>query len=520
MPRILLLLFSLSVMTMMFIVRCGFNMDHAQQRGMPEVSEPQRMEELMWKKEQMYQAETEALNRKINSMEHELNAAMLAMADLSTKLAKQNSTFLSILSLKDQAENRTKEFQKFIAGKIESAEVLHGLAMKTEYEVVAFNRFTLNRIFLVDPGLGKRVVEKPIGFRKKDLLEIINYAIADLNSNKTSAQKKYLLEDFLEGTYRTEPTSGSHYELLFRDVNVDKKSYKYTKVVLVRPFGPLQLVHRQTKDTSKEWINLILPLSGRIATFKVFIERYIQVCIKQDKRVFLTVVYFGADGLKETKLILSQTAKHHKYKHIKLVTLNEKFSRGRALQAGVMNWKNGDTLIFMCDVDIVFSTDFLERCRLNTERENRVYYPIVFSLYNPNVVYSLQDMVIPPEKDQLVISKDTGFWRDFGYGMTCQYRSDFMKLKGFDEHIEGWGGEDVFLYQKYVRSDYMVIRATDPSIFHLWHEKMCDPNLKSDQYRSCIRSKALNEASHAQLGLLAFKDEVDVHRSFKKHNGQ
>lgn len=522
MPRVLLLLFALSAMTMVFIAKCGLYIDSQVDPGYVSQQQTLKTRELfsavIEENEKRHQMKVEELEARI----HALKASLVEERSLNKNITKRLQVLESendtIKNISFATANGTG-LVNFMMENLQAAEILHGVEMKSEYEVVAFNRFTINRIFLVDPGLGKRVIEKPIGFKKKDLLEVISFGVSALNKEKhPTAVRKYTLSDFIEGVFRTEPTTGTHYELYFRNIDTSGGG-QYSKVIVMRPFGLLLPVKTDSISTGKSWINIILPLKGRLDSFELFMQHFTEICIMKDEKVFLTVVYFGQEGLEEVNKMASSTLQKYDFKNIKVVTLDEKFSRGRGLQIGALNWKGGDVVLFMCDVDIVFTVDFLERCRLNTERRKRVYYPIVFSLYNPHVVYSLHDQVIPPEKDQLMISKQTGFWRDFGYGMTCQFRSDFMKIKGFDEHITGWGGEDVSLYKKYVRSEYIVIRATDPGIFHLWHEKVCDPSLSSDQYQGCIRSKALNEASHAQLGLLAFKDEVDIHRGYKRRLG-
>ncbi|EDW08891.1 chondroitin sulfate N-acetylgalactosaminyltransferase 1 [Drosophila mojavensis] len=401
----------------------------------------------------------------------------------------------------------------YIRKQVGAAEILHGLPLNNEYEMIPFNHFTFTRVYPIDLGLGKRVVEKPIGYRRRDLLEAVNKALESLNRNHTARARakglpvselgRYTLDDFVEGIYRTEPTTGSQYELYFQSIK--HQTTVVRKALIMRPFAPLQTVQLSEVPASPT-IHVIVPLAGRLRSFRSFVQMLNKLA---DQRLHLIVVYFGEAGLKEAQLIAGGA------KRVQLVALNETFSRAKALRLGAEHIQpeaakamQQDALLFMCDVDIVFTAKFLERCRWNTAPGKKVYYPVVFSLYNPHVVYTLQGKALPSEEEQLVISRDTGFWRDFGYGMTCQYRSDFLQIRGFDEEIVGWGGEDVMLYRKYVRSKIKIVRATDPGIFHRWHTKICTGSLSADQYRACIRSRALNEASHAQLGFLAFRDEI------------
>lgn len=120
---------------------------------------------------------------------------------------------------------------------------------------------------------------------------------------RTSFQKFYY--SFSPGVYRTEPTTGTQYELYFK-TKISKPSTNHqissnqqqetsvvnavagqqittvvhhtgghTKVTLMRPFAPLQALGsvKLAGPKEKEMIHVILPLSGRISTFQVIIDR-------------------------------------------------------------------------------------------------------------------------------------------------------------------------------------------------------------------------------------------------------
>lgn len=172
----------------------------------------------------------------------------------------------------------------------------------------------------------------------------------------THSNQRYTLDDFIEGIYRIEQTTGTEYELYFRTKEMANKTNHHppspssssssststhtshndhgtTKIVAMRPFAPLQTIQieRFPKTAEKEIIHIILPLSGRINTFQGFMEKFVKIALKNDRRVQLTVVYFGEDGLTEARQIMKKIValKSSYSSNLKLLALNETFSRGK-----------------------------------------------------------------------------------------------------------------------------------------------------------------------------------------------
>uniref|UniRef100_A0A8B9SM79 Hexosyltransferase n=1 Tax=Anas platyrhynchos TaxID=8839 RepID=A0A8B9SM79_ANAPL len=397
----------------------------------------------------------------------------------------------------------------FLRSQIDRAEVHSGVKLSTEYA----------KVYQLETGLTRHPEEKPVRKDKRDeLVEVIELAVGSLNNPEGDSNAKhrvYTASDFIEGIYRTEKDKGTLYELTFKG---DTK-HQFKKIVLFRPFGPVMKVKNENLNMADTLINVIVPLAKRASKFRQFMQNFREMGIQQDGRIHLTVVYFGKEQMNEVKSILENTSKSANFKNFTFIQLNEEFSRGKGLDIGARVWKGSNVVLFFCDVDIYFTAEFLNSCRLNTQPGKKVFYPVLFSQYNPSIIYGNQDS-IPSLEQQLIIKKETGFWRDFGFGMTCQYRSDFINIGGFDLDIKGWGGEDVHLYRKYLHSNLIVIRTPVRGLFHLWHEKRCVDELTPEQYKMCMQSKAMNEASHGQLGMLVFRQEIETHLHRQKLNSK
>ena len=97
------------------------------------------------------------------------------------------------------------------------------------------------------------------------------------------------------------------------------------------------------------------------------------------------------------------------------------------LQIGAESCED-DSLLFFCDIDMLFTADFFRRMLSNVV-PGVAFYPIIFSQYDPHYVGQIVD--------DFEIDENSGFWREYGYGMVALYKSDFDKAGGFDVKIEG-----------------------------------------------------------------------------------
>ncbi|VVC98773.1 unnamed protein product [Leptidea sinapis] len=278
-------------------------------------------------------------------------------------------------------------------------------------------------------------------------------------------------------------------------------------------------------------IHFILPLLGRQEIFVRFMKNYEDIVLMSDEAVSLIVVMY-LDSKNPLDYRNAEALIDHYNdlygKDIKIVHMGSTtFSRGAAITEGIKVCADED-LMFFIDVDMMFNHITLRRIRISTIRYNQVYFPIVFSEYNPEVVNGedfnkLKNGTLDTKTDTSKhvensvdnvprsdresadlkytkeINDDYGYFRQYGFGILSIFKCDFHRVGGFDLNIKGWGLEDVEFFETLIKSNLTVYRIADDSLVHKFHSVDCDKNLEKSQFLMCLGTKASTYGSEKHM---------------------
>lgn len=298
--------------------------------------------------------------------------------------------------------------------------------------------------------------------------------------------------------------------------------------------------YESTNIFQNEIIHIILPLSGRYETFQRFLTFYEEVCILNKEKTKLYIILYENnestyDYQRTIDLISKLQKKYSNYNDITVVEMFDRpFSRGQALQIGLGQCDTNDLLLFI-DVDIIFTSKSLMKVRLNTIKNRQVYFPIVFSEYDPVYVNvpipndictkSINSTAINNRSlinktnniNNFNINDNVGYWRLFGYGILSAYKCDLEKIGGFNTTIQGWGLEDVTLFDKFIQSNLNIIRVPDPTLRHVYHPIECSVQLSDTQRQMCLGSQANTLGSWRTLyNIVMANDKIFEYKKFHR----
>lgn len=185
-------------------------------------------------------------------------------------------------------------------------------------------------------------------------------------------------------------------------------------------------VQTATEKSQEKLINFIVPLSGRFKTFTRFINIFEEVCLNNREHVTLIVVLFPSDTentINSTLKLIHELQARHTWTKITVIPVFETFARSFALHVGAGQVSEPDDLLFFIDVDMIFNSNVLRRVRTNTIRGKLAYFPIVFSEFDPSVVYNASTSF-----NHFLINENSGYWRQYGFGIASIYKTDLIRV--------------------------------------------------------------------------------------------
>ncbi len=370
---------------------------------------------------------------------------------------------------------------------------------KNKFELNYWEYFNQTRIMSI---MNESPARGIIGGLREEARYALTKAIYLANQGVPQAQR-FVFDKLENGYHRVDPMRGSEFILDFVFHRVSDRTRRIKKrLSILRPYHDT-VVPVATPELLPT-INFLITLSGLSERLEHFLKEYERNVLELGEDATLTVVLFDSPDAAKVRLMIQKYVTRYHGAKITVINAPGKFARGVGLDIGAKLFKD-DQLLFFVDVDLDITTEFLQRCRLNSVRGKQVYFPVFFKLYNPNFVNKYHR-----GNSSLLITRHRGHWAHYSYGMACLYASDYEKSGGFDTSMKGWGEEDIDFLNKVMKSGLEVFRAPDPGLIHNWHRKTCNKDTVTNPiaYEHCLQSKGENLADRVELSQYVFEAEL------------
>ena len=370
---------------------------------------------------------------------------------------------------------------------------------KNKFEVNFWEYFNQTRLMSVNHEQPSRGI---IGGIREEARYALTKAIYIANQGLPPNQR-LVFEKLENGYHRVDPMRGSEYilDFVFRKSS-DKTNHFKKRVSLLRPYHEVVVpVSSQERNNS---INFIVTLSGLSNRLEQFLANFEKNILTLNKDTSLTITLFDGPDNSMVHSLVEKYSSRYPSTQISIINVQGEFARGLGLHHGTVHFKD-DQLLFFVDVDLEINADFLRRCQLNTIQSKQVYFPIFYKLYNLDFVRQYYK-----GNSSQFLSRHTGHWAHYSYGMVCIYASDYRRSGGYNLNMRGWGEEDIDFLNRVMSHGFEVFRAPDPGLIHLWHRKICDKRVivTSSAYLHCLQSKAENLADRTELAHYVFENEL------------
>lgn len=291
---------------------------------------------------------------------------------------------------------------------------------------------------------------------------------------------------------RTDPRRGTDYFLEVTEK--EKEGFVNTKFLHgLQELLPVQVTSMATADYKITKVNFIVATPSVSRGFQRFIMSFENSFLAREPMEMvgmLVIVYrdrvfktYDKDLFAVSTLLNLYRSKYPQADLRSISTLEE-YSRQEMLKLASREYPSYE-LLFLADIHIDFSTQFLERCRMNTIENKQVYFPAVFNPYNPEEFY--KEKILYPYATKFHISEKRGSWMQDSFHLVCVYNYDLMKVLDGGGRSENennaWSLVDHFIHH----SQLTIFQSVEPGLVHLWQDSCKEVEVGSSEEKLCLQ---------------------------------